>query len=191
MPVFLHQYDTILQYNMTLMEQSKRYSKKFWRFAPQNPKHCLPKPIQSTESMLTADDSFASLLCNACQKPCLFAWCSGTDSLHCIQFIFKIRASCGVCHVLLKNCTKFRHIWYIMIIYEDNGWPRGRGIEFLTPPMEGYRIPDTFQGRGTEFLPPLMGGVRNSWPRDWRILYPPGHLNNDSPLILHIAVPVS
>ena len=38
----------------------------------------------------------------------------------------------------------------------------GRGIEFLSPPIGGYRIPDTFEGRGTELLPPLMGGVKNS-----------------------------
>ena len=37
---------------------------------------------------------------------------------------------------------------------------------------EGYRIPDTSVGRGTEFLTPRMGGVHNSWPLDWRILYP-------------------
>ena len=47
---------------------------------------------------------------------------------------------------------------------------------------EGYRIPNTSVGRDTEFLTPRMGGVQNSWPLDWRILYPPGPLNNKRPL---------
>ena len=47
---------------------------------------------------------------------------------------------------------------------------------------EGYIIPDTSVGRGTEFLTHRMGGVQNSWPLDWRILYPPGPINEERPL---------
>ena len=156
MPVFLHQYDTILQYNMTLMEQSKRYSKKFWRFAPQNPKHCIPKPIQSTESMLTADDSFASLLCNACQKPCLFAWCSGTVYLQNSGIMWSLSCSFEILYKIQAYLIYYDYIWrqwvtswegYRIPDTSDGGVQNSRHFS-----REGYRIPAAPDGRGSEFL---------------------------------------
>ena len=42
--------------------------------------------MQSTKSPLT-NNGFASLLCNACQKPFLYAWRSVRDSDHCMDAI--------------------------------------------------------------------------------------------------------